>query len=92
MSGSQVDLSWAPSQDNAAIAGYNVYRDMVLRSSVSVTSFLDGGLSVNSHYCYAVSAYDAAGNESSPASTVCIDTPDMLVGRLLHGEATHSAD
>jgi len=69
-SGSQIDLAWSPSTDDVALAGYVVYRDGVPAGTTAETSFSDIGLEPLTVYQYAVSAIDAAGNESEPGDTV----------------------
>lgn len=70
-SNSQIDLSWAASTDNVGVAGYKIYRDGTYLKSVTTTSTSDTGLSANTQYCYTVSAYDTAGNESAQSNQAC---------------------
>jgi chitodextrinase len=70
---SQINLSWNPSTDNVGIAGYRIYRNGFLKS-VTNTSTSDSGLSANTQYCYRVSAYDGANNESSQSAQQCATT------------------
>ncbi len=65
---SSVDLSWTASTDNVGVAGYNIYVDGSAVGNTTATSFTVSGLSANTTYNMSVTAYDAAGNESSPAS------------------------
>jgi hypothetical protein len=67
----RIDLSWTAATDNVAVAGYNVYRDGVKVNSAPVgsTSYSDTGLLAGVNHAYAVSARDAAGNESSRSGT-----------------------
>lgn len=67
----KVDLSWAASADNVAVEGYNIYQNGALIVSVSETFAALLDLSPNQPYCYVVTAYDAAGNESSHSNKVC---------------------
>ena len=78
VSPSQVNLSWTASTDNMAVAGYRVYRDNVyLKPVAGATSASDTGLSASTQYCYRVSAYDAANNESAQSTQMCATTlPD----------------
>jgi hypothetical protein len=73
-SSSQVTLSWRAATDNVGVAGYRVYRNGALVGSTAGLSYQDVGLSPNTTYLYAVSAYDAAGNESSRTGTVSVKT------------------
>ena len=70
ISTSQINLSWNASSDNIGVTGYRIYRDGTQIATTSNTTYQDTGLSSSTTYSYTVSAYDAAGNESSQ-STVC---------------------
>jgi chitodextrinase len=74
----QINLSWSASTDDVGVAGYNIYRDGIFLKSVSTTSASDTGLSPDTQYCYTVSAYDAAGNESGWSDEVCATTTVTL--------------
>ena len=73
-SSSQIDLSWSPSTDNVAVAGYAIYRDGVLIGSTGATSYTDTGLSAGTSYSYAVAAYDAASNTSDRSAGLSVRT------------------
>jgi N-acetylneuraminic acid mutarotase len=73
-SGSQIDLSWNPSADTFQVVGYRIYRGNTLLKSVAGSPASDTGLTPNTQYCYTVSAFDAAGNESARSSEVCATT------------------
>lgn len=67
MAGSNsIGLSWDPSTDNQAVAGYIVYVDGVLFDSISAatTSVVVTGLESETLYTFEVQAYDLAGNLS----------------------------
>ena len=71
----QIDLSWNASTDNyGVVAGYNIYRDGAFLKSVAGTSASDAVLNPVTDYCYTVSAYDNAGNESTRSSQACATT------------------
>lgn len=74
VSSSQINLSWNASTDNVGVSGYKVYRNGTYLKSVTGTSTGDTGLSPSTQYCYTVSAYDAANNESVQSSEVCATT------------------
>jgi hypothetical protein len=61
---SSVSLSWDPSTDDVAVAGYTVFRDGVAVGTTDSTSFTDIGLQPSTPYSYTVGAFDAAGNHS----------------------------
>lgn len=60
-------LSWDPATDNIAVSGYNVFINSI-GSKTSGTSYAFQNLSPGTVYHLAVSAYDAAGNTSAPAT------------------------
>src|SRR4029077_10089214 len=71
-----VSLSWTASTDNVGVAGYRVYRSTTpgftpspatLIGTTAATSYTDPGLAAGTYY-YLVTAYDAAGNASSPSN------------------------
>ncbi len=62
------DLNWSASSDNVGVTGYNIYVDGVLNGTSSSTNYNVSGLSANTTYTMAVSAYDAAGNASGTTS------------------------
>ena len=63
----RVHISWREATDNVGVTGYRLYRDGVLRATVSDLSFEDENLQPGTTYVYQVSAVDAAGNESPRA-------------------------
>jgi len=74
---SEVSLSWNPSSDNVGVAGYRVYRNGIEIGTKANTSYKDTGLSPATTYQYSVSAYDAAGNESTVSSAVSVMTQPL---------------
>jgi chitodextrinase len=66
---SQINLSWTAATDNVGVAGYHVFRDGGATPIATVTgsAFSDTGLTTGTAHTYAVSAFDAAGNESAPS-------------------------
>jgi glucose/arabinose dehydrogenase/chitodextrinase len=75
ISGTQINLSWTASADNVGVSSYHVYRDNTLVATVTTTSFPDTGLTPGNTYSYAVSASDAATNESAKTANVLASTP-----------------
>lgn len=74
---SQINLAWNASTDpdnTASQIAYNVYRNGTKITSVTATSYSDTGLSANTAYSYAVSAYDPAGNVSAQSPSVSATT------------------
>jgi len=72
---STVVLSWPASTDFIGVKGYNVYQNGSLIFTGDVASYQVSGLSASTTYTFAVSAFDAAANESDKA-TVTLTTPD----------------
>jgi chitodextrinase len=70
ISSSQIDLAWTGSTDDVAVAGYRIFRNGAQVSTSSTPSFSDTGLAASTSYTYAVSAYDAANNNSPLSSPV----------------------
>jgi fibronectin type 3 domain-containing protein len=71
VSQSQIDISWTAS---AGVAGYRIYRDGTLLRSWPLTTSSDTGLMAERTYCYSVSAFDVANNESAKSSQLCATT------------------
>jgi chitodextrinase len=62
-----VSLTYNAATDNLAVTGYNIYRDNVKITTTTSLSYTDSNVSTGNHV-YAVSAVDAAGNESTKSS------------------------
>lgn len=75
VSETQVNLSWAPSTDNIAVAGYNIYRNGNKIATSATTSFGDGTATADTSYTYKVSAYDGQGNVSAQSAAASVKTP-----------------
>jgi fibronectin type 3 domain-containing protein len=71
---STITVSWLPSTDDTAVAGYRVYRDGVLVSTTTQTGYRDSGLATGITYVYTVDAYDASGNASAQSGPVTATT------------------
>lgn len=78
-SSTRADLSWGSSNDNVGVAGYNLYRNGTLLTSLGVVnSYSDTNLTLGTTYSYQVKARDAAGNLSNFSNTAAITTPILL--------------
>ncbi|MFC7346961.1 endonuclease [Chryseobacterium zhengzhouense] len=66
---STIALSWTASTDNIGVAGYDVYANGVLKTTVSGTSATVQGLASSTTYDFYVIAKDAAGNYSTQSNT-----------------------
>lgn len=69
---SSVTLAWSESSDNVGVAGYHIYRDGVLIASAADPEYTDTGLTNGQIYHYAITALDAAGNESEASSPITV--------------------
>lgn len=65
----EIGITWDASSDNVAVTGYRIFRDTVPVDTTAALNYSDSALSASTTYCYTISAYDAAGNESLPNST-----------------------
>jgi chitodextrinase len=74
---SQINLRWTASTDNVAVTGYRIYRNGVLRATLSnVSVHVDNtGISASTTYSYTVQAFDAAGNASAQSTAAIVTTP-----------------
>jgi chitodextrinase len=71
---SSVVVAWNPSTDNVAVTGYRVYKDGAFVTTTTSTSHSFGSLTCGTAYTFGVDAYDAAGNLSSPRTTLTTAT------------------
>ena len=83
----QINLSWTAS---AGAAGYKIYKDGPYLKSVATTSASDMGLTATTSYCYSVSAYDSANNESAQTSQLCAYGPPPAVPAGVTASACHT--
>jgi hypothetical protein len=72
-----VKVSWSASTDNVGVAGYRLYRNGALLTTVaaSALSYVDNSDSPSTQYSYTVQAFDAAGNASAQSSPALATTP-----------------
>ena len=74
----QVQISWAPSTDNVAVAGYRLLRGSsatalnTIASTASTVYVDSNSMYQNTTYYYAVVAYDAANNVSAQSAIVAV--------------------
>ena len=69
-----VRLMWNASTDDVGVVEYHVYRDGALVGTTGMTMLTDTGLQAGTDYSYAVSAVDAAGNESARSAVLTVTT------------------
>ncbi|MFX0091700.1 MAG: lamin tail domain-containing protein [Candidatus Hodarchaeota archaeon] len=75
ISGSQINLSWNANTEGD-LDHYVIYRDGVILTTTTVTSYSDTGLDDSTTYTYEVSAVDTSGNEGLKSDPVSETTPD----------------
>jgi chitodextrinase len=85
----QVGLTWQASTDNMAVTGYRVFRNGTLAGTASSTSYVATGLSANTAYAFTVSAFDAAGNNSTRSSELSVRTAAGSAGSSPSAIATY---
>jgi chitodextrinase len=84
VSSTQVNLAWQASSDNVGVAGYTIYRDGTVLTTVagSTLAYSDTSAMPSTTYSYTVDAYDLAGNhsgQSSPAGATTQAMPTSLI-------------
>ena len=72
-----VVIRWEPSSDDVGVTGYEVSRDGRVVGTGTHASGGDEDLRPGTAYCYAVRAFDSAGNRSEPSPPSCVTTPDQ---------------
>ncbi|GAB2694902.1 cellulose binding domain-containing protein [Kitasatospora kifunensis] len=66
-----ISLSWSASTDPSGVAGYNIYEgSSVVATTSTATSVTVNGLLAGSSHTFAVTAFDALGNESAQSASV----------------------
>ena len=73
---SQIDITWDTSTDNVAVTGYRIFRDGTEIATTASSTYNNTGLNASTTYSYTVTAYDAAGNESSQSAPASATTQD----------------
>lgn len=71
--------SWNASTDNVGVTGYNVYQNGTATATVTARTFGGSGLTPSTPYAYAITALDAAGNESAKSAAVTVTTQAAIV-------------
>lgn len=93
-----LNLDWTASTDIVGVTGYQIYRcegtncTPGTKIGTSATnSFSDTDLTASTAYCYSVSAYDAAGNNSATSGTVTATTSVATVAtKLWYTDFSHA--
>jgi hypothetical protein len=71
---SSVSLSWTASTDNIGVTGYNIFRNGTKIGTSTTTSYTDNSVASSTTYTYTVTAYDAAGQVSTPSNSATVAT------------------
>ena len=71
-----IQLRWSPTTDNVGVTGYNVWMNAVYYGTTSDTFFIFNDMEVGD-YLLAVSAFDAAGNESALSEQLMVNIDDV---------------
>ena len=71
---SRISVAWSPSEDDVAVAGYEIWRGDVLVARSQATAWLEAGLGPTTEHCFQLRAFDAAGNVSDRSPPVCART------------------
>jgi hypothetical protein len=75
VSSTQLVLAWDASTDDVGVKGYEVLRDGAVVATVPGLQARQPNLRPGQEYCYAVRAFDAAGNRSPATGPFCGKTP-----------------
>lgn len=67
-------LNWTASTDNVGVTGYDIYQGSTNIGTVTGATANITGLTANTSYTFAVTAKDAAGNESASSNSVTFTT------------------
>jgi len=73
---SSVQIMWHPSVDNFGVAGYDIYRDNSIITTITGNSYTDVGLTNGTEYTYAIDVFDINGNYSVLSNVLTISTLD----------------
>ena len=74
ISDSSFGLTWTASTDNNVVAGYDIYVNGALNSSVSNLTTTITGLTATTEYTVYIIAKDASGNTSTESTTIDVTT------------------
>jgi len=74
ISATSITISWSASTDNVGVIGYKIFRNGVQIGTSVLRSFTTTGLTSNTVYVFTVSAFDAAGNNSSLSNAFSVKT------------------
>lgn len=69
------NLSWTPSIDNIAVAGYEVYQNGRLLGTTTSTNYAISKLTANTSYSFTIKSKDTSANISAESSVFTVTTP-----------------
>lgn len=70
----EIALTWNAATDNIGVVSYEVYNASQLEGATNSTSYTVKGLTPDTSYSFSVTALDAAGNRSTPSSSLAVRT------------------
>jgi chitodextrinase len=75
----RVNLSWSASTDDVSVAGYTVYRNGAVLTTVSgsTLTFSDSSVAAATTYTYTLDAFDPAGNHSAQSTPASVHVPGV---------------
>ncbi len=71
-----VGLSWATATDSIGVVGYKVFKDSIVIDTIQETQYEAIELNPGTIHSFAVSAFDAAANESTLSEALSVTTLD----------------
>jgi chitodextrinase len=74
VSSTALTVTWSPSADDVAVAGYRIYRNGTQVATTTAPSYNDSKLTASTTYTYTVAAYDTSGNVSAPSNQLLVTT------------------
>ncbi len=82
-----VSLNWAETHDDTGVAGYTIYRDGVVLTTLdgATSRYTDTSTQVNATYTYTLTAFDLANNMSALSEAVTASTPAAATLTLTPG-------
>lgn len=86
-------LTWAASNDNVGVTGYEVFRNGTSIGTATATTFNVTALTANTAYSMTVKARDAAGNASAASAALSVTTASNPTSTdlVVYGDALNSA-
>ena len=67
-------LSWSGATDNVGVTAYEIYKNGILLTTVSASTYTVTGLTASTTYTFTIKTKDTAGNTSSASNSVNVTT------------------